>query len=391
MNEQLPSHWPHYSQDELDLARDVLVSGKVNYWTGEEGRHFEREFAQFVGTNYAIVLANGTLALELALVALNLQPGDEVVVTPRSFIASASCVAMHGMKPVFADVDLDSQNVTAESIERVLTPRTKMILPVHLAGWPCDMEPIMQLAKDRQLFVVEDCAQAHGATYKGKSVGSFGEIAAWSFCQDKIMSTAGEGGMITLNDESLWNKAWSYKDHGKSYEAVYHKEHPIGFRWLCETFGSNWRLPELQSAIGRKQLKKLPEWARLRRRNAQILIDRFAELPALRIPVPSAESEHAYYKFFVFVRPECLKEDWNRNRIMETISERRVFCQSGGCAEIYLEEAFRKAGYGLEKRLPKAQELGETSLMFQVHPTLEEEQMHRVADVVVQVVKEATR
>lgn len=218
--------WPSFSEEEAEAIKDILLSNKVNYWTGDECRIFEKEFAEWSGVKYSIALANGTLALEVALRALDIGPGDEVVVTPRTFIASISCVVNVGATPIFADVDPESGNITAETISKVLTSKTKGIICVHFAGWPCDMNPIMALSSLHNIKVIEDCAQAHGAMYKGRSVGSIGHIGAWSFCQDKIMTTGGEGGMVTTNDEILWRKMWAYKDHGKSYEAVYERDHP---------------------------------------------------------------------------------------------------------------------------------------------------------------------
>ena len=294
----------------------VLQSGRVNYWTGQEGRKFEEEYAAFVGAKYAVALMNGSVALEAALVALGMAPGDEVVVTSRTFIASASCVIMQGGRPVMADVEPVSQNITAETIAAALTLRTKGIIAVHLAGWPCDMDPIMNLAREKDLWVIEDCAQANGATYKGRQVGSMGDVAAFSFCQDKIITTGGEGGMVTTNSHDIWDKIWSYKDHGKSFDAVYHREHPPGFRWLHESFGTNWRMTEMQAAIGRMHLRKLPQWLTLRRRNAAVLTDGFSRIPGLRLTIPPPDIEHAYYKYYVFVEPAALKSDWSRDRIM---------------------------------------------------------------------------
>jgi hypothetical protein len=335
-------------------------------------------------------LANGTAALECALHALGIGPGDEVITTSRTFIASASCAVMIGARPIIADVDRGSQNITVESIRRVLTPRTKAIVAVHLAGWPCEMDEILALAHERGIKVVEDCAQAHGATYKGQPVGSLGDIAAFSFCQDKIMTTAGEGGMVTTNSTELWNSMWSLKDHGKSYDAVYHREHAPGFRWLHESFGTNWRLTEVQSAIGRIQLRKLPLWLSIRRKYAQVLTNEFATLPGLRITVPPQYVEHAYYKYYAFVRPEALRPEWTRDRIIEAIHAEGIPCFSGSCSEIYLERAFPPE-WRPHERLAVARELGETSLMFLVHPTLTPEQIARTCEVVKQVMHEATK
>ena len=364
--------WPSFTAEEAEAVQRVLLSNKVNYWTGTEGREFEKEFAAYCGVKHAVAVANGTLALELALYALGIGSGDEVITTSRTFIASASCIVMRGATPVLADVDSVSQNITAETIRPCITPRTKAIICVHLAGWPCDMDPILALAKEYGLKVIEDCAQCHGATYNGRPVGSLGDVAAFSFCQDKIMTTGGEGGMLTTNDETVWRKAWEYKDHGKSYDAVYNRQHPPGFRWLHESFGTNWRLTEMQSAIGRIQLRRLPEWLRIRQQHAAILSGCFARIPALRVTMPPENVGHAYYKYYVFVRPEALPRGWDRDRIMNAICAAGIPCYSGSCSEIYREKAFTDAGLGPARQLPVAKDLGETSLMFLVHPTLQE-------------------
>lgn len=374
--------WPVFNPAMQAAVQQVLQSGKVNYWTGEECRHFEHEFASWCGSAHAIALHNGTLALELALRTLGIGPGDEVVVTPRSFIASASCVVNVGARPVFADVDADSQNITPASIAAVLTPRCKAIIAVHLAGWPCDMPGIVALAKAHGLKVIEDCAQAHGAALHGQRVGSFGEMAAWSFCQDKIMSTAGEGGMVTTADAALWRWAWSYKDHGKSFEAVYAREHAPGFRWLHESIGSNWRMLEVQAAVGRIQLQKMTQWQQRRADNAAIWQQRLSSWSALRLPIPGAEITHAWYKFYTFVRPENLRPGWTRDRLLQEISATGVPCFTGSCPEIYREKAFVDLGYDSQPRLPVAQQLGDTSLMFLVHPTLDAEHIHSMANAV---------
>lgn len=383
--------WPIFEPDEIEAVSEVMRSGKVNYWTGTEGREFEKEYAAVLGVPYAIALHNGTQALELALYALGVGAGDEVITTPRTFIASASAAVMRGAVPVMAEVDRDSGNITAETINAVLTPRTRAIIVVHLAGWPADMDPIMALAREHNLFVIEDCAQAHGAKYHGQHVGTIGHVGCFSFCQDKIMTTGGEGGLLVTHDEALWSKAWAFKDHGKSFDAVYHKEHPLGFRWLHESFGTNWRMLEVQAAIGRLQLQKLPAWTAQRQRNAAVLAGRFSALPALRVPTLPEGSEHAQYKFYVYVRPELLRAGWDRDRIMAEVVARGAPCYTGTCSEIYLEKAFVDAGLGPKERLPVARELGETSLMFLVHPTLTEADMNAVADVVEEVVREATR
>lgn len=382
------SPWPSFTTEEAEAVQQVLLSNKVNYWTGTECREFEKEFATFADSRYAIALSNGTLALDVALKALDVGPGDEVIVTPRTFIASVSSVVNAGATPVFADVDLNSQNIEATTIADKVTSKTKAVVVVHLAGMPADMDPIMALAEKQGFFVIEDCAQAHGAKYKGKSVGAIGHVGAWSFCQDKIMSTGGEGGMVTTNSKELWSKMWSYKDHGKSFEAVYEREHPPGFRWLHESFGTNWRMTEMQAAIGRIQLKQMPQWQAARYSNARAIWDRADKCKGLRVPeltcgnctdkcISKQPCVHAAYKCYVFVEGN----EADRDAIMAKVITNGVPCFSGSCSEVYLEKAFDKTSFRPEKRLTNAKLLGETSLMFLCHPTLTPSEIEKTCDV----------
>ncbi|EOD9422211.1 DegT/DnrJ/EryC1/StrS family aminotransferase [Vibrio campbellii] len=385
------SPWPSFTQEEADAVSRVLLSNKVNYWTGNECREFEKEFAAWAGCEYAIALGNGTLALDVALKALGVGGGDEVITTSRTFLASASSIVTSGAAPVFADVDLNSQAITAESIQAVLTPTTKAVIVVHLAGMPAEMDAIMALSQQHGFYVIEDCAQAHGAKYKGRSVGTIGHIGAWSFCQDKIMTTGGEGGMVTTNDKTLWSTMWSYKDHGKSFDAIYNREHPPGFRWLHESFGTNWRMTELQAVIGRIQLARMPVWTAQRQANAAQIDETVADLSVVRrVEVPEY-SEHAEYKHYLFIEPENLAEGWTRDRIVETIVKRGVPAYQGSCSEVYLEKAFDNTPWRPEQRLSNAVALGETSLMFLVHPTLTAEEVSKTAQVIREVLLEAQR
>lgn len=417
------SPWPSFTEEEAEATRNVILSNRVNYWTGQECREFEKEYAAWCGTNYAVALANGTLALDVALNALGVGAGDEVVVTPRTFIASISCVVNAGATPVFADVDRDSQNIEAHTIAPVITDRTKAIIVVHLAGRMADMDPIMSLAEKHDLFVIEDCAQCHGARYKGRMAGSIGHVGAWSFCQDKIMTTGGEGGMVTTNDESLWRKMWSFKDHGKSYEAVYERDHPPGFRWLHESFGTNWRMLEVQAAIGRIQLRRMAAWTAARQNNASRIWETAAEFACARVPDTAggccpgavgasdgcasswcgtcstcgcdagdgAGCAHAAYKCYFFIEPSQLAEGWDRDRIVSEIVSRGVPCFQGSCSEVYLEKAFDNSGFRPASRLPIARELGETSLMFLVHPTLTPTEIDKTCSVLKEVLTQAQR
>jgi dTDP-4-amino-4,6-dideoxygalactose transaminase len=398
------SPWPSFTDEEADAVRRVVLSNEVNYWTGTECRAFEKEFAAWCGTRHAVALSNGTLALDVALKALGIGPGDEVVVTPRTFIASVSCVVNAGATPVFADVEADSGNISAATIAKVLTPRTKAVICVHLAGWPCDMDPILEQADAHGFKVIEDCAQAHGARYKGRAVGSIGHIGAWSFCQDKIMTTGGEGGMVTTNDEALWRSMWAYKDHGKSYEAVYERQHAPGFRWLHESFGTNWRMLEMQAAIGRIQLRRMADWTARRAAIAEAIRTACRRHAAVRVPPFACDRmrcdadcrnrngcAHAHYKCYVYLQPGLLAAGWTRDRIVEAVNARGVPCYQGSCSEVYLEKAFDNTGWRPTERLPVARALGETSLMFLVHPTLTDAEVEKTCTVMDAVLALATK
>lgn len=382
--------WPNFSDQEISIATDILRSGKVNYWTGDQGKLFEKEFADYIGVNYAIAVANGTLALELALIGLGISKNDEVIVPSRTYFATASSVAVIGAKPVVADIDRDSGNITVETIDAMRTSNTKAIIVVHLAGWPCNMKSIISYAKKHNLLIIEDCAQAHGAEYDSKKIGSFGDASAFSFCQDKIMTTCGEGGMVLFNNEHYWRKAWSYNQHGKNFDSVHSNNHPAGFRWLIDSFGSNYRMTEVQSGVGRYQLKKLDKWVKVRETNAAILDSFFKKFSLLRIPTKPNNISHAYYKYYIYINTEYLKEGFSRDSIMSEFNNAGIPCFSGSCSEIYLENAFKEFGYNSSNRLSVAKELGETSLVFLIDPTLSESDMYFICEVGEDIINNAT-
>ena len=383
--------WPRYDDDEVEAVRAVLQSGKVNYWTGGEGRVFEQEYAASVGVKHAIAVANGTVALDLALHALAIGQGDEVIVTSRSFVASASCVALCGAMPVFAEIDRESQNITAATIEPLVTSRTRAIIVVHLAGWPCEMDEIMSLARPLGIAVIEDCAQAHGAKYKGKPVGSLADIAVFSFCQDKIITTGGEGGLVATDNDVWWRRAWEFKDHGKSHDKVFGTDHPPGFRWVHDDFGGNGRLTEMQAAIGRIQLRKLPDWHAARVANAVRLREWLADVPGLRVPLPPLHVEHAYYRLYAFFDSQRFAPGWDQSRLMAAIEAEGVPVSVGSCGEIYREKSFASRHIGPLAPWPIAQECGETSLAFALHPGLEPQHFEAIGRAVGRAMERASR
>ncbi len=361
--------WPQFDEGDVAATAEVLRSGRVNYWTGEHGRTFEHEFAEWAGVGHAVAVANGTLALEITLRALGIGPGDEVIVPAATFIATASAVAAVGARPVVVDVERDSRALSAHTVLPAVNGRTKAVIVVHVGGYPAPTAELAVLVGSRGLLLVEDCAQAHGARRYGQGVGLHGHSATWSFCQDKIMTTGGEGGAITTADPLLARRCWELKDHGKSYAGVHEQRHPPGFRWLHDSFGSNARMTEMQAVIGRRQLAKLPAWSRIRRRNADLLRTGLGELSALRLPEIAPTVEHAYYRFYGHVRPERLAVGWDRDRILAALAAEGVPCGVGGCTEIYRERAF--AAIAPPNVLPTAEWLGAHSVALPVHPTLQ--------------------
>ena len=389
--------WPYFEKDEIDAVCAVLKSGKVNYWTGDEVQAFEKGFAEFLGARYAVAVANGSVALELALTTLGIGYGDEVIVPNRTFIATASCCVMRGAIPVFADIDRDSQNIFTESIRKVITPKSRAIICVHLAGWACEMDEILELAKAKGLYVIEDCAQCLGGKYKGRMLGTIGDIAIFSFCQDKIMTTGGEGGMLVTNNEDWYRKSWSYKDHGKDFDFYING---IEKESYYTSLGTNWRLTAIQAAIGRKAIKKVAEWLKKRRGFAQMLNDGLKNVPGIRLTLPPEHIEHAYYKYHVFIKAEELEEGWDRDRIMKAIAAEGVICQFGITWGIGEEQGWENAqlvgtqevrNLRLKSHLPADYELGMTSLMFQVHPTLDDQAIKDTIEAVKKVMSVATK
>jgi dTDP-4-amino-4,6-dideoxygalactose transaminase len=383
--------WPYFEKDEIDAAVRVLESGRVNYWTGNEGENFEREYARAVGVRHAVALANGTVALEFALRACGIGPGDDVVVPARTFVATATAVMVCGARPVFADVDRISGNLSADTLEAAITPATRAVVVVHVGGWPCDMDGILEVARARSLRVIEDCAQAHGAEYRGCKVGSFGDIGAFSFCQDKIITTGGEGGMAVTDSEDLWERVWSFKDHGKERSQAIAAGAVGGFRWLHESLGTNGRMTEMQAAIGRVALAKLPQRIAQRRRNAAIYDERLAAHTVLAVPVPQADRVHAYYRYHFNVRPERLGTGWSRDRILDECAAEGLPCGSGACCEVYREGVVREAGYAPTGPLEIAASLSQNALMLPVHHRLRELDLGRILDGIELILARASR
>jgi dTDP-4-amino-4,6-dideoxygalactose transaminase len=376
--------WPQMSSKMITSVSNVLESGKLNQWNNPAVKDFETKFAKHIDCNYAVAVFNGTVALELCVKTLGLKEGDEVIVTSRTFLASASCIAWYGIKPIFVDVDVNSQNITLETIKTAITPKTKAVILVHLAGWPCEVEEICEYCKSINIYTIEDCAQAHGAKYNGRHVGTWGDINAWSFCQDKIITTGGEGGMVTTNSSDLFKLAWSLKDHGKGYDMVFNTEHPPGFRWLHENIGTNWRMLPMQAVIGMHALDELEGWTSHRTLIANIYNEVFNDIDGARVTLPPAHITHAYYKYYFFINP--LKFKISRDEIIVLIEKACVFAQAGSCGEVYKENALTQFAPEIELRVAK--QLFETAILLLCDPTISEdvaiENAHKIKNILLE-------
>ena len=373
--------WPKYSSEEINAVVNVLTNGRGNYWSGNEGKLFEKEFSQWSGAKYSISVSNGTIALEAALKSLDIGLKDEVIVTSRTYVASASAISLIGATPVFVDVDLDSQNIDIESIKAAITKRTKAIICVHLAGWPCDMNALMEISEAHNIFVIEDCSQAHGAKYNNKSVGTFGHVGTWSFCHDKIMSTGGEGGMITTSSKNILKKILSYRDHGRDFDIKLNNNNK--FQWIRGSIGTNARLTEMQSAIGRIQLQSVDSWVETRRKNLDKIWNAVRNIKGFRVPVVPINVYHAAYKCYVFVQPKLLKPECDRDWIVEELNKRNVESFTGSCPEVYLEKAFPPT----TARMKNSKELGDTSIMFKVDQTVDDRDFDKIIETLHEVMK----
>ena len=377
MKKKYYSTWPNYSNEIISSVTNVLKSGNVNYLQGNYGRKFEYNFKHKFNLKHTCVVANGTLALEIALLSLKLKKNDEVIVTPRSYNSSASSVLRVQSKPIFADIDNHSFNLTADTIKKKITSKTKAIILVHLYGMPCNMDEIMELAKKYKIKVIEDCSQAHGAKFKNRYVGSFGGISIWSFCNDKIISTGGEGGMISCKLKSTYDLIWSLKDIGKNLKKFYSKKKKYDYPYMHDFIGTNARITEMQSVIGLKQLNKLNTFIALRNRNAKILSRYLCEFKFINLPIIKKNNTHAFYRYTITINFDQLKSKINRNNLIKKIISKNIYCNVGGCPEIYLEKTFNK--FVKKNRLPIAKDLNDKTISFLVDHTISEKNMINIS------------
>ncbi len=334
--------WPNFDEKTIQAVENVLRSGKVNYWTGKKGMEFEQKFAEWQGSRFAISVANGTAALHTAMTVLGIGPGDEVIVPSYTFIASSFSIVQTGAIPRFADVNIDDHCISIESAEKLITPRTRAIMPVHLYGNVCDMDKVMAFAKKHKLFVIEDNAEAFGGVYKGKKTGTIGHIAACSFCQNKTFTTGGEGGMITTDDENLAWLARSFRDHGydvKERMQLLALEQKLPY--IHNMVGWNYRMTEMQSAIGLCELERIDSWNMpARRRNAKIVMDALRELPQIKyMPIDTPERQNGWFVMAFSLNIEQMR--CNIQEFVKAVCAEGVPCWKVFWPQCHTERAYR--------------------------------------------------
>ena len=368
MRDMIPINQPSIGKEEIEAVVEVLKSGVLSEKSGQGPRvmQFEKEFAKFVGARHAIAVCSGTAALHSALLASGIQPGDEVVVPSFTFSATAGAIVLAGGKPSFADIDADTYCITAESIEAALTRGTKAIMPVHMYGLCADMDSITELARNRGIVVIEDAAQAHGAEYNERRVGSIGDATCFSFYPGKNMTT-GEGGMITTNDDDLAEQARMIRTHGE--------ERPY---WVSRQ-GHNYHMPEISAAIGAAQLKKLPGFLQERRKNAQYLTEKLGTLGKLVMPREPAGRKHAWYLFTPRLRGANAGK---RNKLVEKLRSRNIAASVYYESPVHMLPFYRDLQSTRRSPMPETERACRQVFSLPVHPELKQTELQFIIDSV---------
>ena len=378
-------NWPNFSKKLISKINTIINSGEINYTTGPYGKKFEKQFSNFTGNKYSIAISNGTAALEVAIKSLKLPKNSEIIVSARSFFSSASCIVNTGYVPIFADVELSNQNISIDEINEKITKKTKAIICVHLAGLPCDMISINKLAKKKKLKIIEDCSQAHGASINLKQVGSFGDVATWSFCTDKIISTLGEGGMISTNNKRVYEFCKKYINHGTAKQK---KKNSNKFIYNKDSFGTNLRITEIQSVAGLEQLKDLKITQKKREKISKgyfDLISKYSDF--INCHMPEKDIKNAWYRFYFFLKPNMKRCQKIRYQMIKSLNTDTLRCFAGACPEIYLERAFKNLKNFKVKRLKNCKVLGQTSIALDVNHTLKNYELNKNLLIIKSVLK----
>jgi perosamine synthetase len=371
----IPVAKPVVDEKEITAVTKVLESGMLA--EGKISREFEKRFRDYIGIDYATVTNNGTTALVTALEAMDIQPGDEIITSPFTFIASANTIAMIGAIPIFIDVNPHTYNIDPNLIEAAITKKTRAIMPIHIFGMPCEMKRIMEIAEKHDLLVIEDACQAHGATINGKMIGSFGDVATFSFYATKNLMT-GEGGMIVTNNEEIYEKALMIKNHGRGKEGGY-----IHYR-----IGSNYRMMDLVAAIGIVQLERTPDIVKVRRENAKRYQEFFSEFDEIEPQLTLDGHESAYHIFGPLLHSQKITRDQLIERLRENgVGSRTVYAIPCHKQETYLNmgnwrwSKFIDYPDYAKLNLPKSEEVGRRHFDIPVHPGVKEDDMNHIFDV----------
>ncbi len=360
--------WPNFNNNLISKVVNVIKSGEINYTFGNQGKEFEKKFSKFIGNKYSIAVCNGTAALEVAIKSLDFPKNSKIMVPARSFFSSASCIVNTGHIPVFVDIDPFTQNISIKDLKKKINDNIKAIICVHLGGLPCDMKNIKNLAKKKNIKIIEDCSQAHGASINNKQVGSFGEVATWSFCTDKIISTLGEGGMISTNKKKIYEYCKRYINHGT---ALSKRNTSEKFIYNKDIFGTNLRITEIQSVAGIEQLKDIKKIQKKREKIAKDYFKIFLMYENyLKCYMPNKNVKSAWYRFYFFVNPKVKYNQKIRFKIIKFFKENDIKCFTGACPEIYLEKSFKNLENIKFKRLENCKLLGSTSLALDINHTL---------------------
>jgi perosamine synthetase len=351
LNRKIPIAKPVLGKKELEAVKEVFESGMLVQ--GKKVKLFEEKFAEYIGVEHAIAVTNGTVALDVALKALNLGPGDEVITPAFSFIASSNCILFQNAKPVFADIDSRTFNINPSDVAEKITSKTKALIPVHMFGQPANMDALREIAEDNGILLVEDAAQAHGAEYKGQKAGSIGDMGCFSFYATKNM-TVGEGGMITTNDQKLARKARLLRNHGQTQK--YHHD----------TLGHNYRMTEFCAAIGLVQLKKLGDFNAKRIENAKLLSNGICKLHGLTVPYVKKGVKHIFHQYVVRVEENYPRD---RDELADYLNEKGVEVAVHYPIPIYRQPLYMRLGYrGI--KCPTTEEACRRVLSLPVHPLL---------------------
>ena len=362
--------WPKFTDKEINLVKKILKSGKINQWTGNYNKLFSNAFKKSVRQKYAIPICNGSLALDLAVRSLNLKPFSQILVTSRSFVATAKCITNNHHHPIFLDESSEYSGICLKDLKKKFNKKVKAIICAHIGGYPNKIDEIKSFAKEKNIFLIEDCSQSHGGNYKNKPLGSFSDISVWSFCQDKIISTGGEGGMITTNNKKIYEYCNQFKDHGKNFNKMNNKKYKYSFKYLHDFNGTNLRLTEIQCAMGLIQLSNLKKNLITRRKFVKELLLVLQNYKYIKIMPYSKINDCSWYRLYFTINFKKIKK--TREEVLALLNSNRITSNSGTCCELYKEKIFKNFKT-TEKKY--CNYLAKNSIALVIHPFLNKKEI----------------